>query len=155
MGYLEREVPPGDCFLCAAGAGPSQEGLVVWRGRLVFALLNAFPYVSGHVLVAPYDHEGDLLRLPADAAAELVMGARLVMRALALVYAPEGYNLGANLGSAAGAGHAEHLHLHVVPRWRGDTNFMTTAAETRVVPEALHETADRLRRAVVVAQETA
>jgi ATP adenylyltransferase len=152
--YLEREAHTDRCFLCESAASePSGNGLVIWRGTLVYALLNAYPYANGHVLVAPYEHQGDLLEVSAQTLDELMAGVRLTMRALQSAYGPEGYNLGMNLGRAAGAGQAEHLHIHVVPRWLGDTNFMTAAADARVIPEALGRTAERLRRAVALIQE--
>lgn len=153
MPYLQGETETNPCFLCEAGAGRGGAGLVVWRGRLVFAMLNGYPYANGHVMIAPYVHEGDLTRLESDAARELVDAARIVIAALRTTYGPEGFNVGANLGAAAGAGLAAHLHLHVVPRWIGDTNFMTTTGETRVIPEDLGATAARLRAALSHDQE--
>jgi ATP adenylyltransferase len=139
------------CFLCTIGAGQDTDealDLVVWRGESVYALLNRYPYANGHVMVAPYAHEGELDRLPAPVAAELMTGTRLIIRALRRMYAPQGFNVGLNLGAAAGAGYGDHVHFHVVPRWHGDTNFMTTTGGTRVVPEALDVTARRMRSAI-------
>lgn len=154
MTYLEGEQGIDPCFLCRLGAAGGNDGLVIWRGRLVYALLNAYPYASGHVLVAPYAHVGDMMALPDETLHELVAAVRMIVAALGSEYAPQGFNLGANLGGAAGAGHAEHLHVHVVPRWRGDTNFMTVTGDARVLPEALERTAERLRRAIAQNQET-
>jgi ATP adenylyltransferase len=150
MTYLTGETRSEGCFLCALGAGPAAEApdLVVWRGRRVYALLNAFPYANGHVMVAPYEHEGDLAALDDEAAGELMAGIRRVIRALRLTYQPQAFNVGANLGPAAGAGYGDHVHVHVVPRWSNDTNFMTATAATRVIPEALADTADRVRAAL-------
>jgi ATP adenylyltransferase len=148
MAYLTGdEVPLPGCFLCLLGAATPADGpdLVVWRGELVYALLNAYPYANGHVMVAPYVHEGDLLALDEPTAQALMVGVRRVVAALRRAYDPPGFNVGANLGQVAGAGFGDHLHLHVVPRWSGDTNFMTTTAATRVIPEALADTAARLR----------
>jgi ATP adenylyltransferase len=148
MAYLEDHNHQQSCFLCDVGAGVSGEPIVVWRGVRVYALLNAYPYANGHVMVAPYRHEGQLDALDEDEAVELLAIARQVIRALRATYHPEGFNLGANLGAAAGAGLGEHLHLHIVPRWDRDTNFMTTTAETRVIPETLEDTARRVREAL-------
>ncbi len=169
MAYLkQRGMPDPGCFLCAFGQGaaeaelggsqaeqaslesmePDATDLVVWRGHHVYALLNAFPYASGHVMVAPYDHEGALDRLDPATAAELMEGTRLMIRALRLVYQPQGFNIGANLGTAAGAGFGDHLHMHVVPRWGGDTNFMTTTGNARVLPEALKDSARQIQVAL-------
>lgn len=158
MPYLEDDGPAEGCFLCDVGtAAPARRSvvasdrdgpLVLWLGHDVYALLNAYPYANGHVMVAPYAHVADLDDLAADAAAETMRTVRLVVRALRRTYAPQGFNVGANLGSAAGAGQADHLHFHVVPRWSGDTNFMTTAGDTRVLPETLEDTARRVRAAI-------
>lgn len=118
---------------------------IVARGETCFAVLNAFPYNSGHVMVVPYEHESSLAALPAGTASELMLQARRVERVLRKVYHPHGLNLGMNLGEAAGAGVAEHLHLHAVPRWAGDTNYMTVLSETRVLAEMLEETFRRVR----------
>lgn len=172
MAYLEGDhVPPSgakDCFFCAIGSGtasvpgldPPDNGTpestgVVWRGRAVFALLNAFPYANGHVMVAPYEHQADLVALSDEVASEIMAGVRIVLAALGQTYHPEGFNVGINLGAAAGAGFADHLHVHVVPRWAGDTNFMTTIGGSRVIPEDLKRTALRVRRAVLQVTEAA
>ena len=118
---------------------------IVARGQTCFAVLNAFPYNSGHVMVVPYQHESSLAALPAATAAELMLQTRRVERVLRKEYRPQGLNIGMNLGEAAGAGVAEHLHLHAVPRWVGDTNYMTVLSETRVLAEMLEETFRRLR----------
>ncbi len=137
----------GSCIFCAAVAG-GRETLTVAVGENVFALLNRYPYTAGHVMVAPKAHTGDLTSLDRETLAELMeMGQKLV-RALDRVYRPHGYNLGFNLGEAAGAGIVDHLHLHIVPRFRGDTNFMTTNAGVRVVPEDLEVTWEKLTRAL-------
>ncbi len=130
------------------GAEAADEaGLVIARLRTGFLCLNAFPYASGHVLIVPYRHLASLAELPASDAEELIRAAQRVERALRKVYHPDGINLGMNLGQAAGAGVADHLHLHALPRWVGDTNFMTVTAETRVLPETLKVTWGRLRTA--------
>jgi ATP adenylyltransferase len=121
-------------------------GLVV-RGEYCFVCLNAFPYTSGHVMVMPYAHLDRLAALPPDSAHELMDLAQRTERALDHAYKPHGFNFGLNVGKAAGAGVAGHLHLHAMPRWFGDTNFMTTVGETRVLPEDLETTWRRLREA--------
>ena len=118
---------------------------VVWRGVRCFAVLNAYPYASGHVLVMPYRHVGELPALAAEESSELWEAAQAAVVAVTAAYRPDGVNLGANLGRAAGAGVPGHLHLHVVPRWAGDSNFMTSVAEARVLPEALATTYRRVR----------
>ena len=117
------------------------------RRGLVIGLLNAYPYTSGHLMVMPVRHVADLEELTADESAALWAAATDAVRAIKAAYRPEGINLGLNLGRAAGAGVPGHLHVHVVPRWNGDTNFMTTVAETRVLPESLGETDAKLRAA--------
>jgi ATP adenylyltransferase len=122
-------------------------GGLVLRGKHCFVCLNAFPYTSGHVMVMPYAHLDRLAALPVEAAHELIDLAQLTERALQQVYTPHGFNFGMNVGHAAGAGVAGHIHLHAMPRWIGDTNFMTTVGETRVLPEDLDSTWRRLRAA--------
>jgi ATP adenylyltransferase len=120
---------------------------IVFRGRSCFVCLNAYPYSTGHVLIVPYQHLDSLAALPAAAAGELIELAQRSETALREAYHPDGLNMGLNLGEAAGAGIADHLHLHALPRWSGDTNFMTVTAETRVLPEALDVTWSKLRAA--------
>jgi ATP adenylyltransferase len=120
-------------------------GGLVLRGKHCFVCLNAFPYTSGHVMVMPYAHLDRLAKVPREAAHELMDLAQLTEQALERLYRPHGLNFGMNLGQAAGAGVAGHLHLHAMPRWVGDTNFMTTIGETRVLPEDLATTWKRLR----------
>lgn len=133
------------CFLCAA-AGGRDDDLVVARDATTITLLNLFPYNTGHLLVAPAEHIHDLLAAGDDGAAALMVAARRAMRALDLALAPEGFNVGVNQGVSAGAS-VEHVHLHVVPRWRGDTNYMPVIGGTKVLPELLEETASRVRAA--------
>ncbi len=152
--YLETTadpVAPGPdgcvfCGLLAAGR-PDDETLVVWRSPVVAAVLNAFPYGSGHVLVMPCRHVGDLAEVEGDERAALWDAVHAGVAAVTAAYGPGGVNVGANLGRAAGAGIPGHLHVHVLPRWDGDTNFMTSVAETRVLPEPLSETWRKLRAA--------
>jgi len=122
-------------------------GGLVMRARHSFVCLNAFPYTSGHVMAMPYAHLDRLAALPRETSHELIDLAQLTERALDRLYSPHGFNFGMNIGQAAGAGVAGHLHLHAMPRWVGDTNFMTTVGETRVLPEDLDTTWRRLREA--------
>lgn len=121
-------------------------GGLVLRGRHCFICLNAFPYTSGHVMIVPYAHLDRLAALPSEAAHEMTDLAQRTERALDRLYKPHGFNFGMNVGQAAGAGVAGHIHLHAMPRWAGDTNFMTTLAETRILPEDLKTTWQRLRQ---------
>ena len=121
---------------------------IVFRGKLAFTILNRFPYTTGHVMVVPYAHVAELSECDPEALAEMMRLAQHVQKALGSVYHPDGYNLGMNLGRSAGAGVTGHLHLHVLPRWIGDANFMTTVAETRLEPEDLSTTYEKLRRAL-------
>lgn len=137
-------------FAIANGMNPEQAeaaGGLIQRGEHCFVCLNAFPYTSGHLMVMPYAHLDRLAALPSDAAHELMDLAQLTERALQSLYSPHGLNFGMNLGQAAGAGVAGHLHLHALPRWTGDTNFMTTVAKTRILPEDLGTTWKRMRAA--------
>jgi ATP adenylyltransferase len=123
------------------------ETKVVWRGERVVALLNAYPYTSGHAMVMPARHVGELEDLEPDEAVELWSAVTDGVRALKAAYSPGGINVGANLGRAAGAGVPGHFHVHLLPRWNGDTNFMTSVAEARVLPESLDATWSKLRSA--------
>jgi ATP adenylyltransferase len=118
------------------------------RGKTCFLTLNAFPYSSGHLMAVPYKHEASLAALPGSTAAELMSMMRRAERVLRKVYSPDGLNMGLNLGESAGAGVADHLHIHALPRWSGDTSFMTVVAETRVLPEMLSDSWKRLRAAL-------
>ena len=139
---------PGECVMCGlAGATDDDEAFVVARGEHAFVALNAYPYTSGHVMVVPVRHEGQLELLAPAEAGEVMGLTQWAIAALKRAYRPEGINVGMNLGAAAGAGIPGHLHVHVLPRWHADTNFMTAVAEARVLPESLSETLERLRAA--------
>ena len=141
------EIPEGrTLFEAILGSGrPDEETLIVWRGETCFALLNAFPYTSGHVMVLPKRGVAMLSDLTVEEHAELWDGVRMATDAVTAAYEPQGLNVGANLGRGAGAGFPDHLHIHVLPRWDGDTNFMTAVANVRVLPEALTDTWTRLK----------
>ena len=144
--YITNSDRPGACVFCAAGRGKDDhETYIVHRGTANFVILNRFPYTSGHVMVVPFEHVATLEELEEAALVEMFQLARDCDRHLREVYHPEGLNLGMNIGKSAGAGIAGHLHLHVLPRWTGDTNFMTVVGETRVLPEDLEITWERLR----------
>jgi ATP adenylyltransferase len=145
--YVGSADEQAGCFFCAALDGSDEDELVVARGARAFVLLNKFPYSSGHLLVAPVRHTPGLRDLDDDEIVELHRLASQGIEALAATYAPEGYNLGWNLGQIAGAGVLDHVHLHVVPRWGGDTNFMPVLADVKVLPEHLVETRRRLSEA--------
>lgn len=139
--------PPG-CFLCEFPAADRDvEHGILWRGRRWYALLNAYPYTNGHLMLVLGRHHEGFAGLDAEEASELAPALARCEAALRQAYAPHGLNLGVNLGRAAGAGVVGHLHVHLVPRWNGDTNFMGTVAETRVLPESLENSAARLRAA--------
>ena len=121
---------------------------ILLRGEYNFVVLNAFPYNSGHLMIVPYEHQSSLAALPEPVAAEIMALARRAETALRSVYTPDGLNLGFNLGEAAGAGVAHHLHLHAVPRWTGDTNFMSVLGATRILPEMLDDTWNRVHAAL-------
>jgi ATP adenylyltransferase len=138
-----------ECFLCAAVAGDrDDESLLVYRGRKMFVILNRYPYTSGHVLIAPYAHVAELNLCDSASLTEMMELSQRLETALNSSYKPDGMNLGLNLGKAAGAGVLGHLHLHMLPRWFGDTNFMTVTGESRVQPEDLKTTYDKLRNAL-------
>ncbi|HEY7019177.1 MAG TPA: HIT domain-containing protein [Gaiellaceae bacterium] len=145
--YIKRADDEDGCVFCDAAAGDDEERLVVHRGTQAFVLLNKFPYSSGHLMVATYRHVGDFGELTDEEALEVHRLAEQGLGALAEVYGPQGYNLGWNLGRIAGAGIVDHVHLHVVPRWAGDTNFMPVLADVKVLPEHLAETRRRLAEA--------
>jgi ATP adenylyltransferase len=145
--YIQSADEHEGCIFCIAQAGNDEEGLVVHRGRNAFVMLNKFPYASGHLMVAPYRHVGGFGELEDEEALEIHRLASQGMGALAQSFTPQGYNAGWNLGRIAGAGVVDHVHLHVVPRWAGDTNFMPVLADVKVLPEHLLETRRKLAAA--------
>jgi ATP adenylyltransferase len=142
--YIKSADEEAGCVFCAAVEGGDEERLVVHRGQHAIVLLNKYPYSSGHFMVAPIRHIGEYGDLEPEEVLELHRLASAGMGALAEIYAPQGYNVGWNLGRSAGAGVVDHVHLHVVPRWAGDTNFMPVLADVKVLPEHLAETRSRL-----------
>lgn len=149
MRYIRGHSPGGEseCIFCdKIDADDDADAHILTRGETCFVTLNLYPYNNGHMMVVPYQHTGDLAELPPGTLAELMTLTRQGVLVLREAHNPEGFNIGINLGSAAGAGIAEHLHQHIVPRWQGDTNFMTSIGETRVIPEWIDETYAELKR---------
>jgi ATP adenylyltransferase len=136
-----------ECIFCSkAASSDDRANLIVLRGRHNFVLLNLYPYTSGHLMIATYEHVASLAEAAAEAREEMMQLCARAEKALRELYKPDGLNLGMNLGAAAGAGIAGHIHMHVLPRWTGDASFITTVSETRVLPEALDITWDRVRQ---------
>jgi ATP adenylyltransferase len=146
--YIERPKNDGCIFCEKLRAGADRENLILHRGRHVFLVLNLYPYNPGHVMVTPYLHTSRMGDLSTEAVVEMWELADRTMEAIREAMRPEGFNLGLNLGAVAGAGVRDHLHLHVVPRWQGDTNFMPVLAETNVMPEHLSRTWEKLDAAL-------
>ncbi len=146
MEYIAGD-KPDECIFCARSAAGDAESLVVRRGERCFVMLNAYPYTNGHVMIAPYEHVASLEDLDEECATELMALTREAMRAIRETYGPDGFNLGVNVGKAAGAGVEDHVHQHVVPRWGGDTNFMPVVGDVRVLPQSLEESYRQLQRA--------
>lgn len=150
LSYVTGMRSPGSCFLCEKGtASPEQdaENLVIARGRTAFVLLNAYPYNSGHAMIAPYRHVPGIVDLTAEERNEILELEVKLQKAMVRVMRPDGFNFGFNIGEAAGAGLVGHLHGHLVPRWNGDTNFMPVLADVRIVSQALEDSAKLLRQA--------
>ena len=146
--YFDRDKNNPACVFCEAAKQPDNpENLIIFRGKLAFVILNRFPYTSGHLMVVPYMHSKDLADLPDDTLLEMMQLTQKAVRVLGQEYQPQGFNIGMNLGAIAGAGITEHLHMHVVPRWQGDANFVSVIGQTRVLPETLEETYQRMREA--------
>ena len=149
--YVAEAKNQSGCVFCNAPASNrDEEWLIVQRAVKNYVILNRYPYTSGHVLIVPYAHTADFANLERDTAAEMILLSQRVQAAIDDVYHPDGFNLGMNLGQSAGAGIADHLHMHLLPRWTGDTNFMTTVGETRLEPEELSTTYTKLRKALTL-----
>lgn len=146
--YVESIGESSECFLCEAVKQPEErlrDYLVLYKGKRAFVIFNKYPYNPGHLMVAPIDHRGDYTLLDEDTALEMHKLVKVCLLTLRRALNPHGFNLGFNLGRSAGAGLETHIHLHIVPRWNGDTNFMSTLAETRVISQDLWEMYDRIR----------
>jgi ATP adenylyltransferase len=145
MRYVQGEVEPVDCVFCHELERENDaECLIVHRGATSFVLMNRYPYTTGHLMVVPFSHTASLELLDCQTRVELIELTSHAMEVIKKIYKPDGFNIGANIGSAAGAGVAGHVHIHVVARWVGDTNFMSTLGETRVLPEELKITFARI-----------
>ena len=140
MKYIQSNKEKNGCVFClAANMQDNPENLIVSRGKHAFVILNRYPYTSGHLMVVPFNHQPTIIGLDAETRAEMMELSALCVRVLQSVYHPQGFNVGINIGAAAGAGIREHVHMHIVPRWNGDTNFMSALGGTRVIPETLEE----------------
>lgn len=140
-------VKPDGCVFCNIldNSADDEENFILRRAEFNFVILNIYPYATGHVMVVPFDHISDLSAADKQTTDEMMDLAKRVQSALAQTYSPDGYNMGLNLGKAAGAGVADHYHMHILPRWIGDVNFMTSIGQTRTMPEALHTTYEKLK----------
>lgn len=146
MAYLTgADKPPPGCVLCAKRAAPDDQEHVLARGQFALVTLNKYPYNNGHLMILPYAHVASLEDLDPPTLTELMLLTNRGLAVLRAAYKPDGFNIGVNLGKAAGAGIADHVHVHIVPRWSGDTNYMPIVGETRVIPETLEQTYARLR----------
>lgn len=142
---MEPKNQPGCLFCAALQQADSPDNLILLRGKTTFAMLNRYPYNNGHMMVVPFDHQASLNDLPPETQAEMMHLLSQAEQVLQHIYHPNGFNIGANIGSAAGAGVPCHVHFHILPRWSGDTNFMSTVGQTRVLPEELEQTYQRLQ----------
>jgi len=148
MEYIENPKDKNGCVFCNAQAmEDGAENLIAYRGQFSFVILNRYPYTSGHLMAIPYQHSSTLKDLDAETRAEIMELTSRCTTVLTSIYQPQGFNVGINMGAAAGAGVEEHVHIHIVPRWSGDTNFMSSVGETRVLPEALEDTYKRVKAA--------
>jgi len=148
MKYIQENSDTENCIFCSAAMGEDDcNKLVFFRGEHVFMILNRYPYTTGHVMCVPYAHERRLHDLTKETRIEMMDFTSKAVQVLQRVYAPEGFNIGLNLGKVAGAGVADHLHMHIVPRWMGDTSFMSAVGDTRVLPESLTDTYRRVKKA--------
>jgi ATP adenylyltransferase len=151
--YVQKETPEIGCIFCRkASEQNDEENLIVYRGRRNFILLNLYPYTTGHLMIAPYEHVATLEAAAEETLEEMILLAQKAQRHLGAIYHATGFNLGMNLGESAGAGIADHIHMHVLPRWSGDTSFITTVGETRLLPEDLPVTWQKLSEAFRVGQ---
>ena len=145
MTYMQNGTTAAECIFCSAWQHNNDEKLVVFRSELAVVMLNRYPYANGHLLIAPSEHVPVMGSLSPEGIQEMGYLLAHAEQVLGQVYNPDGFNIGANIGSAAGAGVADHLHFHVVPRWSGDTNFMTAVGDTRVLPESLEDTLRKIK----------
>ncbi|HJQ67714.1 MAG TPA: HIT domain-containing protein [Blastocatellia bacterium] len=144
--YIASADKETGCVFCRAREGKDDDFFIVYRGGLNFIILNLYPYTSGHLMIVPYDHTDSLAATTSETTTEMMELAKRAQTALEAEYHPDGFNIGMNLGRSAGAGVADHIHLHVVPRWTGDANFVSIVGETRVLPEDLATTYEKLKK---------
>lgn len=156
MAYVAPKTPASqECIFCALPAAHrDEENYILYRGERCFMMLNIYPYNSGHLMVAPYQHVSSIEKLDSATLAELMSQAQLALRAIRQTMQPDGFNLGINEGKVAGAGYDGHMHLHIVPRWNGDTNFMPVLADVKVIPEHLENTYRQLKQALEALVQT-
>ena len=148
MKYIQNHKKEKGCVFCNAQAkADDAENLIAFRGRFSYVILNRYPYTSGHLMVIPFEHVSSLEELTSEVRAEMMELTSRCTTELRTIYKPQGFNVGINIGEAAGAGVLGHVHIHIVPRWAGDTNFMSSVGETRVLPESLEETYERVKKA--------
>jgi ATP adenylyltransferase len=146
MPYIEQSEPEPGCIFCVKAADDADEtNLILFRASRCFVIMNLYPYNSGHLMVVPFQHTGRFDSIPGDTGAQLFDMAQLAVHVLQEGMGPDGFNLGLNQGESAGAGVKDHIHLHVVPRWNGDTNFMPVLTDAKVIPELLSASARKLR----------
>lgn len=149
MAYIRSAGSEGECIFCVKPReGRDEENLILYRGKLCFVMLNRYPYNNGHLMVAPYAHKASLEELTGEELTELFETVKMGIVWLKRAYDPHGFNVGINIGRVAGAGFEDHIHVHIVPRWSGDTNFMPVVSDTKVLSEALNETYRRIREAI-------
>ena len=150
MRYIESADAQPGCIFCDFPAEQrDQERLILHRGQFTFIILNAYPYSNGHLMVTPYRHTANLDDLEDAELLDLMVNTRLAVNLLKAAFKPDGFNIGMNMGRVAGAGIADHVHMHIVPRWSGDTNFMTVIGDARVIPESLDVVYERLKKALI------
>jgi ATP adenylyltransferase len=148
MKYILSDKTQGCAFCQALQAGDDKANYILYRGEKAFIILNTFPYTNGHVMVVPYAHIGDLVELDRETLLDMMLLTQKTLQAMRQAMGPHGFNVGLNLGEAAGAGIQDHVHIHIVPRWQNDTNFMPVLADVRVIPDSLEETYDKLHAAL-------
>lgn len=146
MEYIQNSKQEGCVFCSAQTMQDGAENLIAFRGERAYVILNRYPYTSGHLMVIPFAHKANFEELDPPTRAEMMELTTQCMTVLRKIYNPEAFNMGANIGEAAGAGIKEHVHIHIVPRWVGDTNFMSAVGETRVLPESLESTYERVKK---------
>jgi ATP adenylyltransferase len=150
MAFITPKTPHSDaCIFCTQPAAKhDDEHYILYRGERCFMMLNLYPYNNGHLMIAPYSHLGSISRLDAETLAELMAQTQLALKAIRRLMNPDGFNMGINEGKVAGAGFAEHMHFHIVPRWNGDTNFMPVLADIKVIPEHLDTLYQQLKQTI-------